>query len=310
MMLGDRWLSFARAWLDEGTIERTLEPLVADWRHENASTRGWRAATVNLRGQLAILQSMAACLLSQLGRPLPAGSGARAWLLIETFAAVGTGGLMMLFSPGPGTAVEFVALLPATLCVSLPLAIVPMLILTSARRDMPQRARRWLALRTAVVVTVVLLALAGWITPGFNQQWREQHAPADVPRPILRGDRELTLSQLSAPGASLMVNERHRRREVHNRIAVILSPITLSVLGLAIARRARRPLLSAIVWWLVTPAAWSLVLGGASSQMRQMPIAHLAPWVPHLVLLLASAATSASACRRASPDRRTAPPTP
>ena len=77
-MPGQRWLRFARSWFDERTVDLVIEPLVADWRHEQSATRGWHAIGVNLRGQLAIFASTLTCLVSHAGKPLPMGLGDKA----------------------------------------------------------------------------------------------------------------------------------------------------------------------------------------------------------------------------------------
>src|SRR4029450_6522334 len=137
-MPGQRWLQFARAWFDERTVELVIEPLIADWRHEQSSAAGWRAVVVTLRGQLAVLSSTLACFFAHAWKPLPTGLGSSAWTIIEGFAALGALVLIVPFVSGEfPSAVDAVALVPAALCLSLPLSTVPTLILVSARSSTP-----------------------------------------------------------------------------------------------------------------------------------------------------------------------------
>jgi hypothetical protein len=121
------------------------------------------------------------------------------------------------------------------------------------------------------------------VIPSSNQDWRELHAPADAPRPILRGNRELTLPELFVPRVSPMVTEPIRKREAHNRMAVILMPITLCALGIAASRRVRRPLYGALTWWIFAAALWFLTLPIAYGALSRTFFEDLAPWAPHLV---------------------------
>jgi hypothetical protein len=285
-MPGDRWLSFARAWFAPATMAHTIEPLVADWRHELAQARGSRRWLVVARGHLALGRSVGSCLLRDLPRPLPLGVGPAAWIVAEIFAALGTFiiGLLVAWS-APRESIWL--LIPANLAVALPLAAVPLLIIVTRRWNVEPRAARWLGVRTALVMTAVMVVLAGWIMPDFNQQWRERAVGRDVGRPVTVGFREMTLSQLVTPAVG-EANERARRREVHNRLSVIAMPISLTILGLAVSRRVWRVLSGAVGWWILAAFLWFTVLPLANTYLGRSPVAHLAPWSPHLVLLLLS----------------------
>jgi hypothetical protein len=283
-MTGERWLRFARAWFDEPTIESVVEPLVADWQHEAATLGTSRRLRTHLRWQIAVVRSLAACFADHVRKPLPPGLGSGAWLMVEGFATLGAIVLAVpIYRTAPNLALGLGTILPSALGVSLPLAAVPMLVLVTVRRGITARASRWLAVRAALILTTVMVPLAGWVIPSSNQDWRELHAPADAPRPILRGNRELTLPELFVPRVSPMVTEPIRKREAHNRMAVILMPITLCALGIAASRRVRRPLYGALTWWIFAAALWFLTLPIAYGALSRTFFEDLAPWAPHLV---------------------------
>ena len=119
----DRWLSFARHWLDEGVVERSIEPLVADWQHELSTSTG-RGRFAVVRGHLALARCVLSCLLRDMRRPLPQGVGAPAWLVAEAFATLGVIIIGMIFEWSTQRRLPFASMLPANLAIALPLATV------------------------------------------------------------------------------------------------------------------------------------------------------------------------------------------
>jgi hypothetical protein len=285
-MLGDRWLSVARTWLDEGVVDRTIEPLVADWQHELAATRGHRRLLLVARGHVALARSVIVCGLRDLRRPLPMSISLGAWLVAEIFVALGT--LITLGLTAWSAPHESIWLMiPANLALAVPLAAVPLLIIVTRHWSVEPRTARWLGVRTAFILTALNLVLAGWIMPDFNQQWREAADAGRDGRPIAVGFREMTLPQLLTPTTG-DGNERARRREMHNRLAVIVMPISLSVLGLAVSRRVRTAILGAVGWWILTAFLWFTVLPVGNGLLRATAVAHLGSWSPHATMLLIS----------------------
>ena len=180
-MRGDRWLSFARDWLDEGVIERSIEPLVADWQHELSASGVGRARLVVVRGHLALARCVLSCLLRDVRRPLPQGVGTAAWLVAEAFATLGAIIIGVIFEWSTQSRLPFGLMLPANLAIALPLAAVPLIIIVTRRWSVTDRTARWLAVRTAVIMTVLMVPLAGWIVPSTGQQWRASAAGRPVP---------------------------------------------------------------------------------------------------------------------------------
>ena len=158
-MAGEGWLRWSRAWFDERTIESVIEPLVADWQHEAATGASPRLRT-QLRWQLAIARSFIVCFVDHARRPSPSGVLLRAWLIGAVFAALGALLLPAIFQVRN---VPLDSLWLTGLAISLPLAAVPLLILVTQVCDLSPPAARWLAIRTALVATLVMMPLAGWM---------------------------------------------------------------------------------------------------------------------------------------------------
>ena len=55
MALTSRALAFASRWFDAATVQRTFEPLIADWQREWQDARRSRRARVSMRGLAAFI---------------------------------------------------------------------------------------------------------------------------------------------------------------------------------------------------------------------------------------------------------------
>ena len=140
-------------------------------------------------------------------------------------------------------------LLPGAFCMALPAGLLLGVALSG--REQHRAEPRWRPLLgVASLVGLATFALAAWITPNANHafRWRAiRHLPAmsaDLGAQVRRGDREMTLGELSTRAAELrgvgMQAEAERLDlEWHKKPALGASCLALALAGAAIARRLR-----------------------------------------------------------------------
>jgi hypothetical protein len=305
-MPGWRLLSLARRWFDEATVVRVFEPLLADWQRECAGLTGRRRVACWLQGLTAFATAFVLTLTRKPQHPPPAGLDLRTWRVAGAFTACGT--LMLLL---PWVSQIFVEgrwvprvdlVVPSALVLAVPMAMVPaiMLILTDGRWH-PADARLSVV-RFSVMSTLLVLVLGGWLVPTANQQWRvavsARHGYYDN-QPVLRGTRELTLSELAAAETPMdLLDPHHRDREFHTRLIIITAPIVMTILAFGVARRPRRSVARAAAWWLVAPIIWYAIFTLTQQSMGT----HHTPavlWLTPVAIVMLAAALHAVERRRA-----------
>jgi len=239
---GTRLLAFTRLWFDERVIGCVFEPLVADWQREFSNAARGRRRLINARARLAFAFTViviAPRLVVTPGtfrtRPLlPAGGF---WFV--------TSGLLTLPFVREDVPLRFLwLLLPASLTLMLPFAILPAI--DALRRDgeEPTPADRRAAL-TLVAIAVCGVAIGqGWLTPAANQRWRNQVASERNGRPTVtsHGVREVTTSELIAGDVALrpVLHGTPRMRELNMRLSLALLPAVLAWLRWQSLCRPRR----------------------------------------------------------------------
>jgi hypothetical protein len=289
-MPGTRLLRIARAWFDEATVARVFVPLVADWQHECAHATGARRWSARIRGGLAFAMTFAATLATQFWRPLPMSVSLTTWMLAELFIGVGViaayGSWILATELRPLT-----YLLASWLTLAVPFAILPVTIIVLTRVTFAPADTRIAVVRAAVLSVVAMVPLAGWVTPAANQSYRKeivriQEYTYVAPGALSRGVRELTLPELVAtrPPRDLRSPGISRGRELQGRLSLIALPITLTVLGFALARWRRRAIMRAAAWW-VAAAGIVLVVGRAADAAAGSLEIAVGFWPAHLVLL-------------------------
>lgn len=321
--LGAGLLRWSRTWLDDATVANAIEPMVADAQRECWARNGLERARHALRWRAAFLVAFA----QSVGRQIVLR---RSWAPALSLAAP------VLVFLGWGILLEYVAfwvsfpdvfrsqrlhllLLPSLSSAAFPLSILPATImLLTDHRWRPWEARMATSFG-ALLCVAVLIPTMGWIAPASNQAFRETTAHAlgydQVP---LRGDRELTLPELleHQPPADTWVPLARLRSELHNRAALLTAPLTLTLLGAALARRkVKRRVAYAIGAWFAAGAFWSLLVGSGARLITtalwillprhpdqifetRLEVGHLVPWLPHLVVVVMTLLLHHQASRR------------
>lgn len=277
-MRGSGMLRLAHAWFDEATVTRIFEPLIADWQRECASLTSVRAAWCMVRGKLAFAFAFLTTFVSEPRSPLPAALSGSVWLGTEAFLILGMLVQYAVFIDNAWLRGNYALVLPSLAATALPLALVPMTILVASRRRWSAFEVRRACAGMALVSVLLLIPLAGWITPASNQRWRESAARSLGHASVLRGTRELTLFELAARTApsDFMRDTRSRTTELYNRVGIMVMPFALTALALA-ASRCKRAVWHALFWWVASATIW-MFLGGLAPHLIFLTIAAALVW--------------------------------
>jgi hypothetical protein len=290
MVPGTKLLRLARSWFDATTVSRVFEPLIADWQREygTAASAQWLC---RLRGVTAFCWAFALVVMRELPRAVPRFK--RALLLYTAFVVLSSAlmllpyGDMLVTSPAT-------LLIPSSLALGLPLALVPAAMWLAATRGyQAHEARRALVQLTACVLLAQML-LVGWITPIANQMWREDVFARRQKQGLragsaARGERELTVVELFRNrGRDAIAPPRARAREKHARVIVALSPLIMATVGLLLARRGRESRLRIVAAWVGVPATWFVVSSVAEASVKTGSPPVLLWTTPVVLLAIAS----------------------
>lgn len=242
MMPGTRLIEFAHRWFPPSMVSSVFEPLVADWQ------RQWNDATpaerrwINTKG----LAAFAATTAITLPRATFAATSfrARPLALAGAFWLV-TSCLLTLFFVRESSPNQLLwLLLPSSLTVMLPFAILPAI--DAMRRDgeAPTSSDRRTALALVLVTVVGVVVGQGWITPAANQRWRNGVVSRLNGHPTVayRGVREMTTGELIVGNAT---NTRAlagppRVRELNMRVTLAALPVILAWLRWRSLSRLRK----------------------------------------------------------------------
>ena len=259
---GARLRSFTRRICTADTLQRVVDPLIADLQFEHASTmragRPWRARRHQLAGYLAFWKTLG------IHASRVSVGAVLAWVTADDYAIGRTIGfsaaaitaMTLLLALLPFSQVErrvttvpagtlFVYLLPQ----AVPLAIafgLPLGIVTALRGRPVTRRVVWPVLAIAVGCATISFIVSGWVLPATNQAFRLLVSG----RPFLaRGANELTLPEVTARLAWL-----HRRAAMndilafafsyHARLAASVAPIIMTLFALSLWTVTRRTAVS------------------------------------------------------------------
>lgn len=276
-MTGDTLLRIARAWFAPDIVTRVFEPLVADWDTEHRALDGAARVRSLLRGWFCFASTAAQMLPWQLKHRLPERVTLGAWVATEGFIVVGIFAQLYFFFDATRVATRH--LLPASFGIALPLALVPAAVI-AVRLGTPMEARTMMLRLSLLSLLMLAPTLASWM-PHSNQVWRvAQRPPHEF---VMRGHREVTLDELfrSQPPSDVYVGagkdwNAARRDIVLERTSVLFMPLTMTALGLSVARLTRKR------WPLVALGAWAL------AGLTWLNLLDLSPWSVHAVLLAAA----------------------
>ena len=236
---GTRLRSWASHLLDPSTMERLIDPAIADLQHEHeeAVRRGqlWRSHWMRIAGYVAFARVFAVAAGGGAGRDLrdwnPAGDRALGRTTLFFLAATIFVTVVSIWPPLQraallGRPVMWLAwyLVPQALSVAVPMGIV-FGILAGQRGRTPTRRTQWIIAALPLAISLAMFANVAWAIPASNQAFRELAAG----RPIVRGTNELALSVLRSVSPP----------QFHVHVAVAFSPLALGLFALAVAAKWR-----------------------------------------------------------------------
>jgi len=261
---GDRLRALAARVCSPATVERLIDPLIADMQFEHAAARQagqtWRSRRVRLAGSLAVWRTIAVhgnwAPIRAVGAAA-ADEGAVGRTIGYSAAAISAMALLLALLPfsqverrvtdvNPGKL--FVYLLPQ----AVPLAIafgLPLGIVIALRGRSVTRRVVWSVLAIAVSCAAISFVVSGWVLPATNQAFRVLVSGQPS---VARGANEMTLPEVTARLAWL-----RRRASVndtlafafsyHVRLAASFAPIVMALFALSLWTVTRRTLISSTV---------------------------------------------------------------
>ena len=286
---GDRLRGWAATWCAPETMERLIDPIVADLQSEWGPAGGRQRWTVLGHGYLAFWKALALHGITRMAHPSssePAGAGRVLTFSLVAFflmTALMVAPPMASFTPfgGAWARIQLMLLLvPQALPISIPNGIC--IGIVCAMRGRRASARHLAAvLAIAAVATIVVWTMLEWGIPAGNQEFRETIATH------LNGGQHVDLE----PGLNELGLSRLARRTDARAIrayqlfwAICLATPPFAVFALGIAALVRR-FVAALALGVATTAAYWLFLNAVDEPFRAGMVLALVIWVPNVTFL-------------------------
>jgi hypothetical protein len=294
--------------LCEQTMERVVDPLIADLQmeHAEANREGqvWKGRWVRLIAGFALLQVIVLCGGSSF-LSLEEGTIGEHRAIIRTnafsTAAMCVVAVLMIapFWGALGTAVRsqrvpmFMYLIPQALPIAIPIGLTIGILFGFRGRILSGRSTR-LVLTMAGAWSMVSFAILAWLLPAANQSFRELSARAHGITRLAKGMNEMTLAELGGQiewyRGTAMAGSRFWGEltfSYHMRYSLACASAVLALFAVAVL--ARRP----SARWTLGLAAFSacfayyalLFLGRSAALSGSVP-ASAGAWLPNVVFLL------------------------
>jgi hypothetical protein len=236
MAPGSRALAFVSRWFDTSNVHHVFEPLVADWQREWQDARPLRRPWVSVRGWLAFVCAVIVSSPRALLAPTPPGVARRvAWRV--TLMVVIAATLLLIpavpeMSAAPLSPWLVLLVLPSTLTLALPFAMIVAVDAIRCHDDLPEHVERAAALKVALAAMLFMVAFGGWVVPAAT---REFHAVSEKRADTLTAAvRELSNAELLSVPAGTPQEQAVLtpviRHELRNRASLVMMPALLLLL--------------------------------------------------------------------------------
>ncbi len=257
---GERLRRLGSRLFDRTTMERLINPAIADLQHEyDAAIRdraAWRRRWIRVTGYVAVWKVFVIAATEHglgLGEGSTADNRAVGRTIVFSLAAmvaptalfVGLPLNVFRFSGHRVTSWLVLYLLPQALAVSVPIGL-PFGILLALRNRKVSTRVQWTLAGLGFVCCAAALINVAWLMPAGNQAFRLQTFRQLNSTPegqILRGANELTLGELASKNPSKLVwgmTSRQAAYHLHFRFALAFAPLALGLFSLGATRATRR----------------------------------------------------------------------
>jgi hypothetical protein len=322
---GVRLRAMAARWLHPQTMERYIDPVLADLQAEYEEAvhagRRWRSRWIWATGHLALAKVIV----------LLGGGQSMRWMreatdderragrrIVASGAAFLVLGTLLFVAPlyfdflteNPDAAKLVVLLVPQALPLAIPLGLL-FGVLCGVGRRVPLRRLRVMTLFAASAASVALFIMLAWVIPAANQAYRVAMFEAQVPEgtilsgSIAKGAHELTLGELRhfvdvRAADALPAAPRHLHELAliyYDRWSLAAMPVVVAVLAFALTRSLRRrPLVLGLAGCGVVVGFAVIRLGGyfvirsgaRAVGLDDVPSAFAIAWAPNLTFVIVS----------------------
>jgi hypothetical protein len=301
---GTRLRALATRFCDSRTLERLIDPVIADQQHEyaNAVVRGdaWGRRRARLSGCIAFWKVALVAAGRASGQDVITADNGAVGRTIR-FAGIATTlttALLIwpplsqapaLVSGARNTVLLVIYLLPQALAITLTMGLIFGVLCGLRGREVSPRSRLAI-LALAFATSLAALAVAGWILPEANQAFREfMFAAVSGQRRVrlARGMNELSLVELWSTDAY----------QFHARLALAFAPLVLGMFSIELTtmmRRARTATTGAVAL-AVCFAYYVLLFTGRELAVGRSDLApgyhvpgSIAAWAPNLLFAAAA----------------------
>jgi Lipopolysaccharide export system permease LptF/LptG len=302
---GETLRSIAQRFCTPATMERLIDPVIADLQCEHADAvvhrRVWHARWIRVAGYVAFWKvAVIGVGRASTGALMTPHDGAIDRTI--RFSGLATTALTLVFMwpsvwtflshPGHRLAI-FLTLVPSAMSVALPMGIVVGVLCGLRGRVATSRVRQAIV-SLAVVCSLAMFVNLGWILPASNQAFREVTAG----RRVAPGTNELALGdlrQLARDRFVIPLIASRRAFDLHFRVALAFAPLALGLFALGVSgvRRRAAGLLTVGVLGFAACFVYYLLLYCSRAVMYQAPFEvseHIPPiiaaWASNLVFLV------------------------
>lgn len=285
---GRRLRAFAARWFGARTMERIVDPAIADLQLEPS-----------MANYMAVLKVMVVCASHEVrmsGSDWTSGERRAALRALAAAALVTLLVTIGLEAPFAWRQDRFdpkfvLYLAPQALPLAMSIGVTLGMLFGLEGRSSSRRVTRWL-LGVAFVASVVSFGDLGWVMPTSNQAFR---IAVSGNSEVMRGVSEMTLGELwhlASPDAAF---------NFHMRWALGWSPLVLAVFALALVQWRTTRWAAGVAAVFALAGYYMLLYGGRAWVLAERVPPYAAAWFPNvaflvLTLLLAGAAR----CRRSS----------
>lgn len=298
---GVRALAFASRWFEPQTVSTVFEPLVADWQREwqeaPVSRRKWVTGRASAAFVCATIVSSPRIVMTAIPRTITVAVISRIAIFSTTVGIVLGLPLARKLEPrlldATWTETWLLRILPGTLMMAFPFAMVLAVDAIRRRNDVAPRVKRSAVLRLALVSFLFAAAAESFIVPFASEQWLHASTPDgwNVPQPLPQDSSTVALlrnpDRLTAnvPGRYTRAGEI-RRALIARSVATVL-PALLIWLRWTMLERSRRwrywPLSGGPMTALIFTGFAAAYMGGMYAELQLRWQAGNGLWLPIVV---------------------------